>query len=159
MLTRFKFNIHTICNDYLSAHVYLLSFSYAGQNKMKRTITRTVALLALLLVTTGLRAQDQRDMNKEELTRMDSLQTAYKNQQLKAEKEQQDEARLADIKYEQQQTKAKAKEARRVEKEANTAARESRYALRAEKKAQKARRDADSQSKKASKARVKSDKN
>jgi hypothetical protein len=129
------------------------------KSKMKNTIIRTLALIALLLVTTGLHAQEQTDMNKDELSRMDSLQAAYKKQQLQVENMQADEARLADVKQEQKQTKAKAKEARRVEKEANAAARESRSALRAEKKAQKARKDADSQSKRAAKARIKSDKN
>src|SRR5687767_14373507 len=105
------------------------------ENKMKRTIIRTLTLIGVLLVTTGLSAQERTDMNKDESTRMDSLQAAYKKQQLKTENAQADETRLADVKQEKEQTKAKAKEARRVEKEANTAARESRYALRAEKKA------------------------
>jgi hypothetical protein len=126
--------------------------------KFKTIIILVLSLAALVLFTSESNGQERTEMSKGEQDRLDSLQTLYKRDEIRAQREK-DENTIADAKQDKRETKAKAKEAQRIEREANDAARESRYALRTEKKAQKARKNADAQAKKALKARNRSDKN
>jgi hypothetical protein len=102
-------------------------------------------------------AQDRDAMSKNEIAKMDSVQSAT----LRADKLQKttDENRMAEVKLDRKQTRAKSRDAKRVEQEASNAARESRIAVRTERKAQKSRKEATKQAKRASDARAKSDKN
>lgn len=118
----------------------------------------TVAMAAAIFIPAQVFGQDTGETSKTEFERMDSLHNVYQADQLKSQK-QTDEDRMRDVKTAKRQSKAKAKEAKRVEREANSASRESKYALRAERKAQKSRRQADKQAEKASDARDKSDRN
>ena len=104
-------------------------------------------------------AQDRTTRSQEDSARIDSLATAYNEEQAAEDRDKRHSENLSDLKSEKRDTKAKAREAQRVEGDANDAARQSKIAYRQEKKAQKAREKADKQSKKAEHARAKSEKN
>ena len=113
---------------------------------------------AASLFTFELFAQSEPPMSKVEYNRMDSLQAAYKRDQVQTQKAEDADA-MREVKTEQAETKAKAKEAERVNDEAQDAAKQSKNALKTEKKAQKLRKQADKQAEKAETARDKSDLN
>lgn len=97
-------------------------------------------------------------MSKSEHERMDSLETAYKNDREAGQKVK-DAKKVSDLKARNKIARGKSKEAQRVEREARNASNASRKALNAEKKAQRLRRAADTKIEKADTAREKSDTN
>src|SRR5690349_25016023 len=108
---------------------------------MKITNIQSIAFLSILFISPlSVCAQDRDTMNKSEIAKMDSTESAN----LKADQLQKtnDENRMSEVKLDRKQTRAKSKDAQRVEREASSAARESRAAVRTEKKAQKARKEA-----------------
>lgn len=117
----------------------------------------TVAIAALLMLTSQVYAQDRSDMSRGEYLLRDSLQSASGNTEQTQRAE--DKDRMAGFKQDRRDTKAAAKDAKRVERDANEAARESKSAVRSERKAQKSRKNANKQAEKAKKAREKSDNN
>jgi hypothetical protein len=121
------------------------------------TILSTLTLAALLIFPFCMQAQDSDTMSKNEIAKMDSIESSN----LKADQLQKttDENRMTEAKLDRKETRAKSKDAKRVENDATRAARESRAAVRTERKAQKSRKEATNQAKKASDARAKSDKN
>lgn len=120
-------------------------------------IMLTLAFAGLLLSSGNLYAQEETDINKKEIERLDSVADHEKDQARL--QQQKDSEKITDFRKDKKRTKAKAKEAQRVEAEASDAARQSRIAYRNEKKAQKLRKQADKQADRASKARDKSDSN
>jgi ABC-type transporter lipoprotein component MlaA len=125
---------------------------------MKPTRLPSILLLSSFFVFPFcIQAQDRDAMSRNEITKMDSVESAT----LQADQLQKsnDETRMAEAKLDKKQTRAKSKDAKRVEEEASSAARESKSAYRKEKKAQKSRKEAPKQNKKAADARAKSDKN
>lgn len=125
---------------------------------MKFTNALTIAVLgAFLSFPLSLSAQDRDNLSKNEIAKMDSVESS--NQRATQIQNTKDENRMAEAKLDRKQTRAKSKDAKRVERDANNAARESRIAVRTERKAQKSRKQATKQEKRASDAREKSDNN
>ena len=123
-----------------------------------KTILSTITLSAASIFIGELYAQQLPPLTKTEYNHMDSLQTAYKRDQVQTQKSQ-DVEKMHDVKTEQADAKAKSKEADRIQDEAADAAKQSNDAVKTEKKAQKLRKKADKQAKKAEAARDKSDLN
>jgi len=123
-----------------------------------KTILSTITLSAASLFIGELYAQELPPLTKSEYNHMDSLQSAYKKDQVQTQKSQ-DVEKMQDVKSEQADAKAKSKEADRVQEEAADALKQSDDALKAEKKAQKSRKKAEAQAQKAEAARDKSDLN
>lgn len=124
---------------------------------MKTIRIFSIIIGSMLLLPLYTNAQDRTQMSRDEIAKLDSVQSA--TAQAEQLQKSNDENRMAEAKLDRKQTRAKSKDAKRVEQEASSAARESRAAVRAEKKAQKSRKDATRQAKRASDARAKSDKN
>lgn len=122
-----------------------------------RNIILSFLLGGSALLATNAVAQEP-VMSKAEHERMDSLETAYKNDRA-ADQKVKDARKVSDLKARNKVARVKSKEAQRVEREARDAANASRKALNAEKKAQRLRRTADSKIEKANSAREKSDTN
>lgn len=114
-------------------------------------------LSAFLLFPLVLCAQDRNNLSKNEIAKIDSVESA--TQRAEQFQKTTDKNRMAEAKLDRKQTRAKSKDAKRAEKDANNAARQSRIAVRTERKAQKSRKEATKQEKRASDARSKSDKN
>jgi Na+-transporting NADH:ubiquinone oxidoreductase subunit NqrC len=121
-----------------------------------KTFILALTFIAASLITSKVYSQSRIEMNKVELDRNDSVDTATRNAKLQETK---DENTMANAKVDRKETKAKAKAAKRIERDANDAAKQSRYAVTSERKAQKSRKQANDQAEKASKARDKSDNN
>ena len=101
-----------------------------------KTILSTITLSAASIFIGELYAQQLPPLTKSEYNHMDSLQSAYKKDQVQTQKTQEVE-KMSDVKTEQADAKAKSKEADRVQEEAADAAKQSDNALKSEKKAQK----------------------
>lgn len=125
---------------------------------MKFNNTLSLAILSSILsFPLALCAQDRDNLSKNEIAKMDSIESS--TQRAAQIQKTADENKMAEAKLDRKQTRAKSKDAKRVERDANNAARESRIAVRTERKAQKSRKAATKQEKRASDARSKSDNN
>jgi Na+-transporting NADH:ubiquinone oxidoreductase subunit NqrC len=122
-----------------------------------KTFILALTFIAASLIASKVYSQSRIEMNKVELDRNDSVDTATRNEAKVLETK--DQNTMANAKVDRKETKAKAKAAKRIERDANDAAKQSRYAVTSERKAQKSRKQANDQAEKASKARDKSDNN
>lgn len=122
-----------------------------------KTLIITLALGSSVFLTDQAFGQEASTVTAKETERLDSLETAGKEQR-EIQKDA-DAKTLSDLKDKKSDTKLEAQEAQRVEEAANNSAKASKSAYKSEKKAQKARKHADAQAKKAARAKEKADNN